>query len=237
MKILALVPARGGSKRLPRKNIKSLGGKPLINWTIESAQKVNEICSILVSTDDPEIARIAQLAGAISPWLRPKELARDKTTSIDVALHALNWFEGEHGNIDGLLLLQPTSPFRTSKTIFEAIRLFEQNKGIPVVSVSPSRDNPFWSLQIVDNLMGPLYIDNILARSQDLPDTYHPNGSIYLASPEFLRKNNSFFNKEITPLIINSRRESIDIDTHWDFSIAEYFCSEIQNGSEEIEYN
>jgi CMP-N,N'-diacetyllegionaminic acid synthase len=232
MKVLALIPARGGSKRLPRKNIKNLDGKPLINWTIESAQKIDEICSILVSTDDPEIAHVAELAGAAAPWLRPKELARDNTTSIDVALHALSWFEGEHGNVDGLLLLQPTSPFRTSKTIFEAIRLFEQNRDIPVVSVSPSRDNPFWSLQITDNLMRPLYSENIQLRSQDLPDTYHPNGSIYLASPEFLKRSNSFFDKEIVPLIINSPKESIDIDTHWDFSIAEHFCNEALNGSE-----
>ena len=101
MRILALVPARGGSKRLPRKNIRILAGKPLINWTIEVAKGIPEICEILVSTDDPEIASIAKSAGATVPWLRPKILATDESTSAEVALHALDWYETDNEKIDG----------------------------------------------------------------------------------------------------------------------------------------
>ena len=113
MKILALVTARGGSVRLPGKNLRQLGGKPLINWSIEIAQDIPEICEILVSTDNESIADISREAGALVPWLRPQEVSTNEPSSVDVALHTLNWYEAEKGIVDGLLLLQPTSPFRS----------------------------------------------------------------------------------------------------------------------------
>ena len=125
MKILALIPARGGSKRLPRKNVLPLGGKPLIVWSIDVAKDIPEICDILVSTDDSEIAEISKKAGALVPWLRPADLATDDSSSIDVVLHALNWYEREKQTIHGILLLQPTSPFRSQATKIKFIKIFK----------------------------------------------------------------------------------------------------------------
>jgi CMP-N-acetylneuraminic acid synthetase len=127
MKILALITARGGSKRLPGKNIKLLGSKPLILWSIDVAKNNLDICDILVSTDNPAIAEISREAGAKVPWLRPSELATDNASSVDVALHALDWYEASKGSVDGILLLQPTSPFRTPETVPRGIELFRIN--------------------------------------------------------------------------------------------------------------
>ena len=128
MRILAFITARGGSKRLPGKNIRSLGGNPLIVWSIEVAKDISDICDILVSTDDSAIAETAKDAGALVPWLRPEELATDTAKSADVCLHGLEWYESEKGRVDGLLLLQPTSPFRTRETVLRGIELFRKNQ-------------------------------------------------------------------------------------------------------------
>ncbi len=117
MKILALIPARGESKRLKNKNILDLGGKPLVNWSIEQAVAIENIVDVLVSTDSEKIAKVSKKAGAIVPWLRPKNLATDNASSVDVAIHAVDWYESQVCTIDGLLLLQPTSPFRSKATI------------------------------------------------------------------------------------------------------------------------
>ena len=108
MRILALIAARGGSKRLPGKNMRLLGGKPLIIWSIDVAKNIPDICDILVSTDDPAIAAVCTEAGAYVPWLRPAELSTDTASPVDVALHALDWYRAKKGSVDGLLLLQPT---------------------------------------------------------------------------------------------------------------------------------
>src|SRR5438093_3043672 len=112
MRILALITARRGSKRLPAKNVRLLRGVPLITWSIDVVRNIPEICDILVSTDDAATAEIARRAGAAVPWLRPAALATDTASSVDVCLHSLDWYEQAHGAVDGLLLLQPTSPFR-----------------------------------------------------------------------------------------------------------------------------
>ncbi|HIF59709.1 MAG TPA: acylneuraminate cytidylyltransferase family protein, partial [Rhodospirillales bacterium] len=124
MRILALITARGGSKRIPGKNIRPLGGKPLIVWSINVAKDIAGIVDILVSTDDKNILEIAKSAGALVPWSRPPELATDTASSVDVCLHALAWYEKEIGRIDGLMLLQPTSPFRSRKSVLRGIELF-----------------------------------------------------------------------------------------------------------------
>ena len=133
MKILALILARGGSKRLPGKNIRCLGGKPLIVWSIDVTKHIPEICDILVSTDDPAIAAVSKGAGALVPWLRPPELATDTATSVDAALHALDWYEADKGKVDGLLLLQPTSPFRTKETVMRGIAFFKNHNNLQVL--------------------------------------------------------------------------------------------------------
>ena len=226
MRILALIPARGGSKRLPGKNIKLLGDKPLINWTIDAAQGIPEICEILVSTDTPEIALVAKEAGANVPWLRPEVLSTDQATSVDVALHALDWYEAENGVIDGLLLLQPTSPFRTQATIKRGIELFKNHSHQAVIGVSPVQDHPMWTFKMKDGYLVPFVEQHGFGiRSQDLEPALVANGGFYLISPVELRKSKSFIGGERLPLLIYSPKEALDIDTEWEFKVAEVFIS------------
>jgi CMP-N,N'-diacetyllegionaminic acid synthase len=222
MRILALVPARGGSKRLPGKNSRKLGGKPLIVWSIEVAAGHEDICDVLVSTDDAEIARLAESAGALVPWIRPAELAADRASSVDVALHALDWYERERGALDGLLLLQPTSPFRSKETLRAGIDKFRQSGGRAVLSVSTVPVHPLWTLRVENDRLVPFLDRHALdVRSQDLPPVFAPNGALYLIGPSDLRAHRSFFGGEAVPLVMDSPRETLDIDTEADWKLAE----------------
>ena len=155
MRILALITARGGSKRIPGKNIRPLGGKPLIVWSIDVAKDIVGIVDILVSTDDKNILEVAKNAGALAPWSRPPELATDTASSVDVCLHALEWYEKENGRIDGLMLLQPTSPFRSRKSVFQGIELFSSHQHRPVIGVSTAKSHPMWCFEIEKGIMRP----------------------------------------------------------------------------------
>jgi len=226
MRILALITGRGGSKRLPGKNIRLLAGKPLIVWSIDVVKNIPEICDILVSTDDLTIASICKDAGAFVPWLRPNELASDKATSIDAVLHALEWYETNKGLVDGVILLQPTSPLRTQATIKRGIELFVNNNFKSVLAVSPTHYHPMWAFKKRGKYLEPLIEEHGLEiRSQKLPETYIVNGSFYLISPTELKKHHSFFGGKIIPLFINSPQEALDIDTEWDFKIAEFILN------------
>jgi len=222
MKILALITARGGSRRLPGKNIRILGKKPLIVWSIDVAKDIAEICDILVSTDDSAIAAVCKEAGALVPWLRPEELATDIASSVDVALHAIDWYETAKVAVDGILLLQPTSPFRSQKTVLRGIELFRENGRNPVLGISPTHAHPMWTLKMDGEFVVPFFQENGLGtRSQDLTTAYVVNGSFYLSSPAELRENQSFIGLKTTPLIIQSPQEALDIDTEWDWTVAE----------------
>jgi CMP-N,N'-diacetyllegionaminic acid synthase len=222
VKILALIPARGGSKRLPGKNIRNLQGKPLIVWSIEVAKGIPEICDILVSTDDPDISTVCKESGALVPWFRPAELATDDASSVDVAIHAVDWYESEKGAIDGVMLLQPTSPFRSRKTVRKGIALFKKNNLKSVLGITPCQDHPMWTLKMAKNSLVPFMTEHALGtRSQALPAAYVVNGSFYLISPAMLREKRTFVEIGATPLLIESPQESLDIDTEWDFTIAE----------------
>lgn len=225
MKILAVILARGGSKRLPNKNILALGGKPLIEWSIRTAQEFPDLCDVLVSTDDKAIADVGKKAGALVPWLRPAALASDTATSVDAVLHALDWYESERGGVDGLLLLQPTSPFRSPETVQRGIELFAESKRA-VVGVTPAPSHPLWALKITDGGLSPWLDEGGLhLRSQDLPPAYAVTGSLYLVRPEDLRLHRTFFTPDALPLVIESWRETIDIDTAEDFALAETLLS------------
>lgn len=222
MRILALITARGGSKRLPGKNIRVLGGKPLIVWSIDVAKDIPEICDILVSTDDPAIATVCSEAGALVPWLRPAELATDTASSVDVVLHALDWYEAEKGAVDGILLLQPTSPFRTRESVHKGIELFEKHDRQPVLGISPTHAHPMWTLKMEGDYLVPFMQEHGLGtRSQDLPPAYVVSGSFYLKSPAELRACKSFLGAKTVPLLIESPQETLDIDTEWDWKVAE----------------
>lgn len=223
MKILALIPARGGSKRLPGKNVKPLGGLPLIGWTIRAAQDSSCCTSIVVSTDDPIIAQCAIDHGVSVPHLRPPELATDTASSLDVALHVLDDYEQQHGPVDGLLLLQPTSPFRKSTTIRQGVELFSKAGGHrPVVSVSAASSHPAWCFRSTIEGMQPfLGWDAIGQRSQDLEPAWTLNGAFYLTPPSRLRVDRSFLTVDTLPLHMHDPLESIDIDTPFDWAMAE----------------
>mgnify|MGYP001437135770 CR=1 FL=1 len=239
MNIVALIPARGGSKRIRKKNKKILLGKPLISWTIETAKKVKEISGIFVSTDDNEIIEIAKRFGACAPWKRPRNLSTDNASSVDVALHFLNWYEKKISKIDGLLILQPTSPFRKIGSLTKAIKNFKKNKKKSIVSFSPyiSRllNNPSSPSKIFKGVtvnkkiikkrkLELIYISSKKNKNQvnrlNLKKLSLINGSIYLSSPKNIKKYKSFSMPDISPLIQNSTLESIDIDTYSDWKKA-----------------
>jgi CMP-N,N'-diacetyllegionaminic acid synthase len=222
MKILALIPARSGSKRVPNKNIRMLGNQPLILWTIDVVCGLENICDVLVSTDSAEIQSLVSTSGAISPWLRPSEIATDTATSVDVAIHALDRYEREFQKVDGLLLLQPTSPFRTKEYLERGIAEFISNPKDSVIGVTPVRENPAWWVSVGDGQIQKIGKENILEISKE--NKYRINGSFYLTSSANLRSRKSFYSEKTKSLICNSLIESIDIDSEAEFELAQKLC-------------
>ncbi len=219
--IVVIIPARSGSKRLPGKNKRELAGKPLILWSLDAAKKIIDVSNIFVSTDDKEIELICKLSGANVPWIRPAYLSTDFATSVDVVLHFLDWYEAAYSKPDGILLLQPTSPFRSSETLLRGISLFNDFQR-SIVGVSLCKDHPEWTFSIDDRRLSPNFgWDKVNKRSQDLPPAYVINGAFYLISPDELRNNNSFVIKESLPLVMSEYYERIDIDDENDWMIAE----------------
>lgn len=221
MKILVLIPARGGSKRLPGKNLLPLGGRPLIEWSIRVIEDVLDVKHVLVSTDDSDIAAVARALGAMVPWLRPTHLATDTATSVDVALHAYDWYEAEFGAVDGIMLLQPTSPLRSRRTIEEGIRLFKEGNQA-IVGVSLAGTHPLRALKLEgENIIPWSSWDSFSVRSQDLPKAYALTGSFYLISPSELRSGLSFFPTDAKPLLQENLYELVDIDRESDYLLAQ----------------
>ena len=218
-KILAVIPARGGIKRLHKKNILPLNGKPLIAWTIQAAKNSQYIDEFIVSTDDDEISRISIEYGS-KVLIRPGELSTDIATSIDVILHAINSIREQY---DYIMLLQPTSPLRNNKDIDNAIELITKKDAKAVISVCESDHSPLWSNTLPeDGSMDDFIREEVKSkRSQDLPSYYRLNGAIYMAEIEGLRKEKTFFLKRKTHAYIMKRENSIDIDEPLDFKIAE----------------
>lgn len=224
--IVAVIPARGGSKGLPGKNIRLLGDKPLISWTILAAKTSNIFLDIIVSTDDPEIANVAKKFGATIPFLRPVELSGDSTSQVDVLRHAIHWMESQNSVPDYIMLLQPTSPLRTAQDIIEAFNLAINHNADAVVSVTSASQHPFLAKRIeTDGTLIDFYPNNDKPeRRQDFPDAYILNGSIYIIQTKIFMSNSSF-----TPLgtfgYIMPENRSIDIDTLWDFTLAEFIMN------------
>lgn len=217
--MLVVVPARSGSKRVPGKNGRLLGGKPLICWTIEAALKA-QLRRIVVSTDDKHLAEFALGCGAEVPFLRCPLNASDEASVIDVVLEVLDHFVEKGKHFDSVLLLQPTSPFRTAETIRAAIDIFDGKDS--VISVSPARAHPSWCKRVKEGLL--YSFDDTFdptKRSQDLSTVYELNGSVYLASVQTLRESRSFYSADPKAIIIESEVESLDIDTPFDWIVAE----------------
>ena len=221
MALIALIPARGGSKGIPKKNIKLLSGKPLIYWTIQAALKSKFVDEVVVSTDDKNIAQVAKECGASIPFTRPKELASDNSSSMSVVKHAINNIK----NIDNILLLQPTSPLRTSEDIDEVINLQKHSQMESVVSISLSSKHPAWMFSLSkDNTLKNFYKFKPDQRRQDLADIYVLNGSIYLATKSFLEINNSFITSATFGYLMPPER-SVDIDNEFDWELAEFLMN------------
>ncbi len=215
---LAIILARGGSKRLPRKNLLDLCGKPLIAWSIEAALKSKYISKVIVSSDDEEILNIAKEYKA-DFIKRPDELASDTATTFDALKHTLE----NVGKYDYVVLLQPTSPLRSEKHIDEAIELLEEKSADAIISVCEMEHSPLWSNILDENLdMSNFLRDEVLnKRSQDLPKYYRLNGAIYICKTEELLENKGFFIKENIYAYKMDKKHSVDIDEEIDFVIAE----------------
>ncbi len=219
-KFLAIIPARGGSKRLPRKNVLDLCGKHLIAYTIEAALKSKYINKVIVSSDDEEILNISSNFGA-DIIKRPIDLANDTATTFDTIKHTIDNFE----KYDYIVLLQPTSPLRNEKHIDEAIQLLEEKNADSIISVCEMDHSPLWSNTLPkDGNMSNFLKDEILnKRSQDLEKYYRLNGAIYICKTEKLIENKSFFLKDNIFAYIMNRENSVDIDVRDDLKKVERF--------------
>ncbi len=219
---LAIIPARGGNKRLPGKNIKELCGKPLIAWTIEAALKSNYIDSIVVTSDDEAILKISKQY-SVKTIKRPDELASDTATTFDAIKHTIDSVE----KCDYVVLLQPTSPLRNEKHIDEAIELLDKKNADAVISVCEMEHSPLWSNRLDDSLsMSGFLRDEVLnKRSQDLDKYYRLNGAIYICEIDKLLEEKTFFLKDNIFAYIMDRKSSVDIDDEIDFKLAEILIS------------
>lgn len=217
-KVLAIIPARGGSKGVPRKNIRLLNGKPLIVWTIEEAQKSKYIDSLVLSSDDEEIMKVAKEYGCAVPFKRPQELAKDETPGIDPVLHAIN----ELPTFDYIVLLQPTSPLRTVEDIDGCIEKCISHNA--VVSIVEAEQNPYWMYTLNDEQQMQSFVPmkDTPVRRQALPKIYGLNGAVYVAKVPWLLETKSFITKETIGYIM-PRERSFDIDEELDFLLCEFF--------------
>lgn len=217
-RILALIPARGGSKGLPGKNIRPLHGKPLIGWSIEAAKASRYVTRVVVSSDDESILAVARACGAEIPFVRPQALARDDTPGIDVVLHALDILPG----FDWVVLLQPTSPLRTVGDIDAAIEHCLAGGAPACVSVCEASASPWWMFSLNNNgrMHSFLPPEQRPARRQDIPTLYALNGAIYVARVDWLLQTRSFLTEETLAHVMPPER-SVDIDTAFDFRLAE----------------
>lgn len=227
--MLAIIPARGGSKGLPGKNTKFFGGQPLICHTIKAALSSNLINRVIVSTENNEIASIAKNCGAEVPFMRSIDLASDASMVIDAYLEVVDWISQKNSKpIDSFVALLPTAPLRTSKDIDEAIKIFKDKKADSVVSVVKSQVPIQWYMYInkQEILKNCLPEFNKLKNRQENEETYVPNGAVYVFQTEVLRSTRQYYTKKTYPYIM-PRKRSADIDDLLDFEWAEYLLKKI----------
>lgn len=224
-KILAIIPARGGSKGVPGKNVKELAGKPLITWTIEAARHSKYIDRLILSSEDSEIIEIAKQYGCDVPFTRPIELAQDDTPTMDVIMHVIEQCE----DFDYIVLLQPTSPLRTTEDIDGCIQKLIENKADFCVSVTEAAKSPYWMYTMKDDRMYPLMQqEQMKTRRQELPVVYALNGAVYVAKTDALLIEKSFLNERTIGYTM-PQEKSFDIDTITDFKICEYLLADNNN--------
>lgn len=230
-KVLGVIPARGGSKGLPRKNLRLAGGKPLLAWTIEAAARSKYLDRFVLSSEDEEIIALARRLGCEVPFVRPAELAGDDVSAVDPVIHALREMPG----YDYVVLLQPTTPLRTAEDIDGCIAICYESKAGAVISVVNPQKSPFWMLRKAeDGFLLPLISENFVRlQRQELPEVFLPNGAVYVSEREYLLNNRSFL-ADRTLGYSMPRERSIDIDTEMDLVFFEMMINRFkiadQNG-------
>lgn len=228
MKYVALICARGGSKGLPKKNIKPLNGIPLIGWSINTAKQIDKISRIIVSTDSNEIAKIALNYGAEVPFIRPKELSLDTTPEWLVWKHALKYLESQKNeSIENFIVLPATAPLRDKEDVNKCIEEFEKGDVDSIITVSEAKRSPYFNM-IINNNSGysSIVIDNHndISRRQDAPEVFDMTTVAYIVKTSFVKKSNGIFDGKVRSVLIPEER-SLDIDTMLDFKIAECLIS------------
>ena len=227
MRVLAIIPVRGGSKGIPGKNIKHLGGKPLLEYTWDVASKSKMLSKVILSTDDDKIIEVAKRLGITIPFKRPSSLSHDKSPTLGVVKHALEFYKSKGEIFDAVCLLQVTSPFRTVSFLDAAINKFIKAKTDALVSVLevPHEYNPHWTFKANKN--NELEIatgeKQIITRRQDLPKTYHRDGSIYLTKTNTILNDNSLYGNSLS-YVVSNKETHVNIDTFEDWERAEAIC-------------
>ena len=224
MKILSIIAARKNSKRIKNKNKILLKKKKLIEHTFLVAKKSKSFDKILLTTDDKDLIRLSKKYNILAPWLRPKSLSGDFVPSYKAILHAYDWYEKKFGKVDGIFILQPTSPFRKIKTIKNMIKIFKKNHKQSVISVSKCNEHPEWMVKLKNSKILPYMSKTyFIKRSQSLKKLYKINGLGYLINPSTLRKEKTLIPKNSHSYISKSKIESLDIDNIEDYTIAKKF--------------
>jgi CMP-N,N'-diacetyllegionaminic acid synthase len=222
--VLALIPARGGSKGVPGKNIRPAGGKPLIAWTIEASRGSRYVDRTVLSSDDPKIAAVATEFGCEVPFMRPAELATDKADSMGVVRHALAALSERY---DYLLLLQPTSPLRPAEDIDTALEAYARSGATTLISVCETDKHPYWMVKMgADQTVAQLFPPSeIPTRRQDAPPVFALNGAIYIAPTDYLAAGGDFITTKTFGYVMAKER-SLDIDTELDLRIADFLLAQ-----------
>lgn len=229
--VLGVVTARGGSKGIPRKNIRPLGGTPLLTWTADAALRAKSLTRVILSTDDAEIAEVGRANGLDVPFMRPPELSGDHVPSLPVLLHAIEWVEAHGDHYDAICLLQPTSPLRTPEMIDSCVALLESTGADSAMTVRtvPTDHNPHWvyfadatgTLRLATGEAAPI------PRRQDLPPAFHRDGAVFVTRRHVLVEQHSLYGARVVGQVVTDPR-SVDIDTLEDWERAEALIRELR---------
>jgi CMP-N-acetylneuraminic acid synthetase len=227
VKALALIPARGGSKGVPGKNVRGLAGKPVIAWTIEAARACPAIERVVVSTDDEEIGRLAEGLGVEVPWLRPAELGQDDTPDFPVFRHALSALASDGYEPEAVAWLRPTAPLRTAEDIGAAVELLASTGAACVRSVCEAEHHPYWMKKLDGDRLAPFVLgadESTYYRRQLLPPVYRLNGAVEVVRPSAVPVDGPLFGGDVRGYVMPAER-SIDLETELDFILAEALLS------------
>ncbi|MDQ3649229.1 MAG: acylneuraminate cytidylyltransferase family protein [Acidobacteriota bacterium] len=224
MRVLGLIPARGGSKGVPRKNIRPLCGKPLLQYTADAALAARRLSRVILSTEDREVAEVGRQSGLDVPFMRPAELAQDDTPTLPVVQHAVRWMEAHDEYFDAICLLQPTSPLRRAQDIDACIERLEQSEADAVVTILPvpAEYNPHWVYFQDDGGLLRLSTGEVnpIPRRQSLPPAFHREGSVYVTRRDVVMEQHNLYGNAVVGHLLNPER-CVNIDTLEDWERAE----------------